>query len=101
MAATEAQKIAIDEGIGGRLLELGFRKKSERLYVRETVDLEYWSRFRFQPERLGGGFRERTGIVSKSLQSLSEQVGLIESQYNFDYTSASHVHIDGRLVGDR
>lgn len=45
MTAQDPLRIAIRSGIGARALELGFKRKSERLYVREDDAYREWVYF--------------------------------------------------------
>ena len=45
MPSDPALRTAIREGIGSRLIELGFRRKSERFYEKDEGDLYFWVRF--------------------------------------------------------
>lgn len=62
--------IAIHDGIGAQLLELGFKRKSARLYLKDTGDLSEWVHF-----RVDGGveFTELYGVFDNALQRFFDE----------------------------
>jgi|GEM_PF-3345795 len=60
---------AVRNGIGARLLELGFTRKSARLYVREDERFKEWVRFSYGGS---GAFSDLIGIYDKELAALTE-----------------------------
>lgn len=64
MRAVNPITIAIREGIGKRLLELGFQRQGARMYLKETGDYSEWVHFGNRP----GGFTEQYGVFDNGLQ---------------------------------
>lgn len=91
MTTIRPNRQAVRDGIGQRLIELGFRRKSERLYEKDEGDLYFWSRFTFSGD---DRFRETTGCVSRSLERLVESLEVPNvGQYNIDEPSPAHIYI--------
>lgn len=88
MPADTALRTAIREGIGGRLIELGFRRKSERFYEKDEGDLYYWVRFELSDE----GFVDWAGIRSKKLEALFASCGPDLPQYNTNTPADGHLY---------
>lgn len=83
---------AIRDGIGQRLIELGFGRKTERFYDKDEGDCYFWSSFVIDDhERC---FREETGFRFRALERLIADVGLMEHvQYIFQDPSPYHAWI--------
>jgi len=81
-------RTAIRNGIGSRLIELGFRRKSERFYEKDEGDLYFWVRFELSDE----GFVDWAGIRSKKLEALFASCGLDLPQYNIDAPANGHLY---------
>ncbi len=64
MRAVNPITIAIREGIGKRLLELGFQRQGARMYLKETGDYSEWVHF----ANLRGGFQDMYGIHDAALE---------------------------------
>ncbi len=73
MAKDDPNRIAIHEGIGARLKELGFKRKSERLYVREDDQFEDWVRFELSGR---DAFIDISGVLLKGLDETFDNLGL-------------------------
>jgi len=84
-----ARRQAIHDGIGGRANELGFKRKSERLYVREDDSFRLWIRFSFIGQDC---FRDYAGVVAKDLEAKFAGFDTKIYQYGFNQSSQSHVY---------
>lgn len=88
---------AVRDGIGKRLIELGFRRKTERFYEKDEGDRYFWSSFVIDEyERC---FREQTGFRFRALERLTADVGLPEHvQYIFQDPAHYHASISAMGV---
>ncbi len=90
MASVRPNRLAIREGIGKRALELGFKRKSDRLYEREEGDLTFWLRFTMSDDER---FVDLAGVVSRELDEMIAATGADLNPYNIDEPSKGHVYI--------
>lgn len=69
--AADPMTVAIREGVGARLLDLGFERKSQRAYVKETGAYSEWVHFRRHSE---GDVTDTYGIFDNALQAFCDSV---------------------------
>jgi len=69
--ATDPVTIAIRDGIGARLLELVFERRSSRLYRKDTPDILEWVHFR---RHAVGAFTETYGIFDKRMKAFFDDM---------------------------
>lgn len=79
MRVSDANIIAIRQGIAAHIKTLGFQRKSEKFYRLEEDDLLIWVGFDLGEDTL---FSDSTGIVSKSLKDMIEASPLGSGGYN-------------------
>lgn len=84
----EARDIAIRDGIGRRAQELGFKRKSEKIY--ERIDDEYRCRVVFR-HRKDGAFYDLTGMTALSVLRLYDEAGVAMQVSHGDGRGVGHI----------
>jgi len=69
--ATHPMTVASRDGGGARLLELGFERRSSRLYRKDTPDILEWVHFR---RHAVGAFTESYGIFDKRMKAFFDDM---------------------------
>lgn len=90
MARVRPNRIAIRDGVGARLIELGFRRKSERLYEKDEGDLYFWVRFVISDD---DSFVDRAGVVSREMERMVAATGEELHQYGVTEPAPGHISI--------
>ncbi len=88
MARNSPQRVAMREGIGARLLELGFTRRTERFYVREDTEYREWVRFELSSWR---AFVDRAGFVHKGLEAAIAALDLDVERSLSDLRDMAHL----------
>lgn len=88
MAKTDPNRIAAHEGVGVRAVELGYRRKNERVYEKEAGDLTLSISFYFNGD---DRFADESGVRSKKIEDLMDAADLAKSQYTNNRGRKAHV----------
>lgn len=91
MPATKPTTIAINEGIGAYVQDLGFRRKSARLYLKETGDYEEFVWFRIRNH--GQVIEDIYGVFDRAFQDFCDDIlpEPFDSGMPLDYPRPAHV----------
>jgi hypothetical protein len=96
MASPAKQSVqAARSGIGARLLELGFKRKSNRLYELDEGELHFWVRFKYSSDDT---FGDRAGVRSDEFTKLVESAG--EDLYHYLHNENSDAHVSFSAIGN-
>lgn len=89
MAEPFPNTIAWRDGIGARLLELGFKRTGRDVYTLEDKAYIIWGRSNFIDHDLSHDF---VGVISKELDRMIDEAGLDISRHALDEPAKAHVY---------